>query len=218
MLAGASMNKAGVLTVASEPIRVRRDSLVSTLNHEVGTHFMRRQNDKQQLWGSKKKRQNFGLRTEVTTTEEGLACLNTHLNGNRWLWKAALHYYAACCAAEMSFAQLFEHLEQYLPDPNRRWNEVLRVKRGVVDLARPGCYPKDQCYFKGAVAILRQVDSIDFMLLYSGRISLEDLAYVDTMRDIVIPPMYVPDFLEDVESYRQRLREIAHINGIDLVR
>merc|ERR1712070_723781 len=138
---------------------------------------MRRRNDSLQPWSSKKNRKSLGLQMDVTATEEGLACLNTHLRGNPWLWKAALHYYAACCAIRMSFVELYTHLEQFLPCPQRRWNEVLRVKRGVIDPSQPGCFAKDQCYFKGAVAIIRSLESTDFHLLYSGRIALDDLPY-----------------------------------------
>ena len=94
----------------------------STLNHELGTHFMRRFNESSQPWH--KHRGSFGLQSDVITTEEGLACLNTHLGSNPWLWKAALHYYAVCGAARMSFVELFADLAKYLPNPARRWNEV----------------------------------------------------------------------------------------------
>ena len=83
---------------------------------------MRRSNEGLQPWH--KRRSAFGLQADVITTEEGLACLNTHLGSNRWLWKAALHYYAVCGAARMSFAELYADLEKYLPNPARRWNEV----------------------------------------------------------------------------------------------
>jgi len=211
MLAPASM-KESTISVANAPIRARWGSLTSTLNHELGTHFMRRSNEGSQPWH--KRRSAFGLQSDVITTEEGLACLNTHLGSNRWLWKAALHYYAVCGAARMSFAELYADLEKYLPNPARRWNEVLRVKRGVLDTSQPGCFAKDQCYFKGAVDILRNLDSIDFHLLYSGRLSVADLPLIEAIRSDVVPPSCLPYFLEDIDAYKEILYNIAEVNGI----
>jgi hypothetical protein len=78
-------------------------------------------------------------------TEEGLACLNTHVGSKyKLLARAALHYYAACRAATMSFRELFDDLATFISDPNRRWAECLRIKRGIQDQSLPGCFSKDQ--------------------------------------------------------------------------
>merc|ERR1712224_883166 len=101
------------------------------------------------------------MSSDVLATEEGYACLNTHLGTNKWLWQAALHYYSAVKAAELSFTALFDHLAKYIDNPERRWTECMRVKRGLVDASQPGTFCKDQCYLEGAIEILQQRPHID---------------------------------------------------------
>ena len=57
--------------------------------------------------------------------------------------------YAACRATEMTFKELFDHLEQYQPSAEMRWKHVMRVKRSLPDPNLPGGNGKDQCYFEG---------------------------------------------------------------------
>ena len=66
----------------------------------------------------------------------------------------------------------------------------------------------------GAVNILRNLDSIDFHLLYCGRLSVADLPLVEAIRPDVMPPSILPCFLYDVEGYKKILRGIAAVNGI----
>ena len=51
----------------------------------------------------------------------------------------------------------------------------MRSKRGLVDTSEPGGLYKDQVYLEGAIKILRERKSIDFVALYTGKISVEDL-------------------------------------------
>ena len=74
-------------------------------------------------------------------TEEGLAALNDMLDSvatlklsvseksfdqandpkrKPYLYKAALHYYSAYMASIMSFEQLYQDLEKYMRDPEKR--------------------------------------------------------------------------------------------------
>jgi len=211
MVAPASMS-GGTVSIASGPLRVRESTLPSTLNHEVGTHYMRKANEKKQVWHGKEKRKRFRMCNDLLATEEGLACLNTHLGPNKWLWQAALHYYAAVQGSTMSFSELFADLAQYIDDPARRWNECVRVKRGVTDTSLPGSFCKDQCYLEGSLAILRQRDAIDFQLLHCGRISLSDLQRVG--RTSRLSENLAPRFLVDVNNYRALLDQIAEVNNV----
>ena len=43
------------------------------MHHEIGTHFIRKLNDKYQLWENKRK--TFMMANSLAT-EEGLACIN----------------------------------------------------------------------------------------------------------------------------------------------
>lgn len=73
-------------------------------------------------------------------TEEGLASLHSILLQPKgpYMFRAALLYYAACMAHQMSFSELFHHLGQFIGSPDSRWNYCMRVKRGVMDASKPG--------------------------------------------------------------------------------
>ncbi len=51
----------------------------------------------------------------------------------------------------------------------------VRTKGKSADLDQPGSCGKGQVYLEGAVDLLRAVDSVDFHLLYSGRVSFTPL-------------------------------------------
>ena len=55
------------------PIQYREGRIIGVLDHEIGTHFIRRYNNKFQPWHKKKKK--FKMKPHVTT-EEGLAAIN----------------------------------------------------------------------------------------------------------------------------------------------
>ena len=46
---------------------------MGVLDHEIGTHFLRKHNEKLQTWY--KKRKDYGMKPCIAT-EEGLACTN----------------------------------------------------------------------------------------------------------------------------------------------
>ena len=54
------------------------------------------------------------------------------------LYRAAMLYVACYLASQVSFCELFKLMERYQPDPQMRWKECVRVKRGVADTSRPG--------------------------------------------------------------------------------
>ena len=67
------------------------------------------------------------------------------------------------------------------------------------------------------MAIIRNLESTDFNLLYSGRIALDDLPYIaSSLRDIVVPPAHLPHFLDDLVWYKEQLRRIGKVNGIEI--
>ncbi|XP_061193551.1 uncharacterized protein LOC133201768 isoform X1 [Saccostrea echinata] len=187
-------------------------------DHEIGTHFFRSFNDGLQPWFMDRKR--FGVRglgsLEQLRTEEGLACINTVLNARvRYLWSSALQYYAACKAAEMTFKQLFDHLAMFVKSPDHRWRLCMRIKRGLIDPNDLGGYGKDQCYFEGAVEILRNIDNIDFQVLMCGKMCVDEvsrckrLARQDCLR--------MPAFMKNETKYKKNLKAIANLNGLNTV-
>jgi hypothetical protein len=68
-----------------------------------------------------------------------------------------------------------------------------------------------QTVFSGAVKILRQAREIDFKLLYSGKLCLDELNRIKRIRRASIK---LPHFLQDIALYRHALREICYINGL----
>ena len=92
-----------------------------------------------------------------------------------YLFRQALYYWLCHMAKDHSFVEIFDALEKYIQNPDRRWKYVMRVKRGLTDTSQPGGFFKDQCYLKGAYTILRNRDVINFTELYCGKIAVEDL-------------------------------------------
>ena len=89
-------------------------------------------------------------------TEEGLACINQQLENTRegkngkkdcrykpYLFRQALYYWLCHMAKEHSFVEIFNALEKYIQNPDRRWKFVMRVKRGLIDTSQPGGFFKD---------------------------------------------------------------------------
>jgi hypothetical protein len=55
------------------PIEYREKRILGVLHHEIGTHFLRRYNDKLQPWSTNKKKYDV---KPCLVTEEGFACIN----------------------------------------------------------------------------------------------------------------------------------------------
>ena len=117
------------------PITLREFMIEGLLNHEIGTHFIRRHNEGRQIWYGK--RIKHKLKTNYLATEEGLATINqriVHCRPNAkikpYLYRPALLYYAAYMSSQMSFDELYQDLEKYNSDKEDRWNVCVRVKRG----------------------------------------------------------------------------------------
>ena len=55
------------------PLRYTKNTIEGVMNHEIGTHFIRKYNDRTQKWFKDRKKYGLGHYLE---TEEGLAALN----------------------------------------------------------------------------------------------------------------------------------------------
>lgn len=60
--------------------------------------------------------------------------------------------------------------------------------------------------------ILRQVNEIDFKLLYTGRICVDEVQRVKRLARVDC--LKLPHFLKDLSSYKRTLNEIALLNGL----
>nr|XP_054753362.1 uncharacterized protein LOC129259115 [Lytechinus pictus] len=202
---------------STENLFLRETGIICLADHEIGTHFLRTVNDGIQPWFSN--REQFGLKKFsshlLLETEEGLATINTLIQANKkFLWFPAILYYTACKAATMTFEELFAHLGHYIENRELRWRYVMRVKRSLPDPAGVGGYGNDQCYFKGAAEILRSINTIDFHLLYAGKVCLESLPRIQRMARLDC--IRIPHFMHDICSYLRTLRTIAATNGLNL--
>ena len=106
------------------PIKYRENTIEGVMNHEIGTHFIRKFNDKNQKWY--KDRKKYNVTSPYLTTEEGLASLNQLVsyvmeeNEPRippLLYRAALLYYCCFLASKYSFSQIYEATAKYQPGP-----------------------------------------------------------------------------------------------------
>ncbi|KAK3595221.1 hypothetical protein CHS0354_021536 [Potamilus streckersoni] len=196
---------------------IREHGMRCLADHEIGTHFFRSYNDGLQPWYADRTR--FGIRglgsLEQLRTEEGLAAVNTVLNSKmRYLWGPALLYYIACKASDMSFKELFDHLATYVANPEWRWRHCVRVKRGLLNPNDIGGLGKDQCYFEGAVEILRNIDEIDFHVLMSGKVCIDEIKRVK--RVARMDCIRFPAFMKNQDKYKKILKQIAAINGLNM--
>jgi len=204
--------------LVTRPNYYRERRLSSLLDHEVGTHFVRTHNHKQTF--AKDHKPKWQAKDGwLLATEEGLATLNTHRGySDKRFWIPALHYQACVLASKLPFSALWAELARLIStdDPERLWTTCLRVKRGLTDTGKPGGYYKDQSNFAGAIRILQQRDSIDFELLHSVKVSLEDFAAARGAAKAALEKGAVlrPAFVRDAEAYRNALNAMASANGV----
>ena len=132
-----------------------------------------------------------------------------------YLWKAALLYYMAFHAQEMSFKEMYEDVEKYVHDPQQRFRFVARIKRGMEDTSQKGGMYKDTFYFEGAVRILKQRKEIDFKLLHCGKIGIDDFQRPFINKRIKPEKCIMPCFMKNYETYLKGLDIIAETNFVD---
>ena len=105
------------------PVEYRDKGIISTLHHEIGTHYLRKLNERQQAWFLKKKK--YDLKNCIIT-EEGFATTNMFFNSaidrrsKPYLFRSAMIYYSAYQASRMSFVELYNDLKKYVDRPLRR--------------------------------------------------------------------------------------------------
>jgi uncharacterized protein (TIGR02421 family) len=172
----------GTLFIASS-LKVREERVEATIEHEIGTHLLTHHNGRAQPF--------LLLRSGLPGYEEiqeGLAVFAEHLAGG--LDPARLRTLAArVIAADLlcrgaTFAETFRALrDTHGLLPRRAWGVALRCYRG-------GGLTKDAVYLRGLVRILGLLGrGEDLSLLFSGRISEEQLGIVEELlwRKILVP-------------------------------
>jgi hypothetical protein len=171
-------------------VRVSAEKLRKTIIHEVGTHALRGHN------GFKTGYEVFGKPNlpSYLDYEEGLAMYNEEQYGvlrDIDIKKRALYVYAIYLSSQMSFRQLYDAVHGISPRKSA-FDVVYRVKRGLADTSRVGCYSKDQVYLRGFFKTRRKLvnDVVSYKYLYAGKIPYK---YVYLVEEGIIPkPKVVP--------------------------
>ena len=89
------------------------------------------------------------------------------------------------------------------------------VKRGIEDTNTPGGNGEVQVYFEGAVKILEEVDTLDPVILFCGRITLDDMKLSRVQRVVRREGVLLPEFARNIFKYKKQLRKISLANGIE---
>ncbi|MBP9691266.1 DUF1704 domain-containing protein [Candidatus Woesebacteria bacterium] len=188
-------------------------TLNGVLNHEIGTHALRRLNDEKQPWHDKRKL--LGFKNSLLT-EEGLATLHQHMDDEiPVLFGAALRYLAVDIAQSSSFAMTWHQLRKYFQDDEKLWTTVFRVKRGIKNTENPGGFTKDLVYFEGAYTVANWLVETDYAVkkLYLGRISTDDVTKAESITPLSEP--ILPIFLiHSPEAYREKIAGIMKENEL----
>ncbi|XP_041377124.1 uncharacterized protein KIAA0895-like [Gigantopelta aegis] len=194
-------------------VNLREQWAEGLLRHEIGTHYMRSSNNRYQPWNNWKIRKDLGL-LPLNPTEEGLATLHSVIfRPDPCLWRAALLYYTAHKASQMSFKELFHDMGHFVHDPAVRWDYCLRAKRGQSDTSIPGAFCKDQVYLDGALQILKRRHEIDFgLLIRMGKIAYEDVDLLVKLAEL--EETRVPHFMNNMPVYLTNINRIAESNGL----
>lgn len=190
-----------------------RESLLGVLNHEIGTHALRRINDEKQPWHNNKNA--YGFQNSLTT-EEGLATIHQHLDDELpILFGVAVKYLAVNFAQTTSFAETWLSLSRYFRNPEKLWATVFRVKRGMTDTSKPGGFTKDIVYFKGVLEVSNWLRNNDFDVskLYVGKISIEDIVISENIgtSDNIVLPIF---FLKNKDEYSKKITSILTVNEL----
>ncbi|MBP9819972.1 DUF1704 domain-containing protein [Candidatus Woesebacteria bacterium] len=187
------------------------NTLNGVLNHEIGTHALRRINDEVQPWHGKKS--SYGFANSLQT-EEGLATLHQHLDDELpALFGSAVRYLTVHTAQSASFVDTWKEMKKFYQSKEKLWTAVFRAKRGLTDTAQPGGFTKDLVYFEGSYKVslwLRDHD-LDISKLYLGRLSIKDVEKASELEDTVKPilPFFITD---DAQSYKKKLLAIIREN------
>lgn len=171
-------------------VEISAEKLRKTIIHEVATHAIRSQN------GYRTGYELFGKPNikEYLDDEEGLAMYNEEKYGllrERDIRRRAALVYAIYLGHRSSFRHVFDALSAvYFPED--AFDVVFRVKRGMSDTSRPGCYYRDACYLRGYLKLRRKLagNAVGYRYMYAGKIPYSHLFLVE--EGILPKPKVVP--------------------------
>lgn len=211
LISGAKINLNKL--ILAEPLRYSDTKIKGLINHELGTHHLRRVNHLKHF-----KQSSYSENTDFRKTEEGLANLHGHLClPDKTMYHSYLNYLAVDYGQKHSFAELFRFLRVTWQVPtDKAWNTTLRVKRGLMDTSQPGAMTKAICYLEGAVKLARWITTTDQDLrkLYWGKLSLQSIFEL-RLSKADLNDILIPSFLREQDKYRNKINEIIQYNRFD---
>lgn len=176
--------------VIDPDIKISAEKLRKTIIHEVATHALRAYN------GFMTGYEVFGKPNLAgyLDDEEGLATYNEEKYGvlkEFHLRRSAGFVYAVYLGKDFSFRDTFNAIRGVFPR-KMAFDMVYRVKRGLSDTSKGGCYSKDIVYFRGFLKIRQKLsnDAISYRNMYAGKISMDHLYFVE--EGIIPKPKVVP--------------------------
>jgi len=170
-----------------------KNRIKNLIVHEIETHILTAENGKAQHY----ELFNRGL-ADYLETQEGLAIYNilTQMKeSEKNLYLAVSLVYAVDMAMTHSFVEIFEKMLDFKIPPERAWRTALKVKRGLEDTGKSGCFTKDLLYYKG----YKQIESFvaqggDIKDLYIGKFNVNDLDLILNL-DNIKRPKYLPKWI-----------------------
>lgn len=176
----------------SETAKFEKNAVKRLIVHEVDTHVRRSVN------GSMQPYLFMATGMEAMETEEGLAALAEQVSGvseTEIYMRNLLRLICCSKSSSMSFYELFEYALPYMRSENKAFDLVARVKRGLGDTTQAGGWLKDQVYFAGLVK-MKQLSRSMIEKLFIGKISLEQLALVDKLKQPLNYNYIIPEWIQ----------------------
>ncbi len=189
MVSNVLTGKDSVLYI-NKKARFSQQRIKSLIVHEIETHILTAENGKRQPYGILSRGTGYYLKTQ-----EGLAVYNQHavLAEKTAIGVSVL---AVDQARTVSFSKLYHFLRDIGLSHERALKLCLKVKRGSTDTSSPGAFSKEQIYYQGFNDVSFFVSAGgDLRRLYVGKVSLEDLPFIEKIHGLVVPE-YLPDWLK----------------------
>jgi alpha-L-glutamate ligase-like protein len=189
IISDISVNKKGTIFI-KKGAKFNKQRIEKLITHEIETHIYTALNGEAQP---------YRIFTDGTAnyleTQEGLAVYNQ---------EKQLGFTQNCYASDVlinnniayhnSFASGYDALIKQGKSENSAIKAILKTKRGVSDTSQNGGNFKSSIYYSGAKKIKNYIDKgNDYKELYIGKINLEDLELIRSIKTLN-PPKLLPRF------------------------
>ncbi len=192
-------------------------SLLSSLYHEIGTHFFRHYNHSlHDLTIDQKKLLNKNItKLDILKTSEGIAVINaTLIKENKLFLYSSIYFLGYFKALKSDFRQTYNFIFSILKNRDISFKLATRLKRGLTDTSKPWAFKKDTVYFEGICEVYNFLKNNDFnmSLLYVGKVSIKNYKILWSFDPNFKPKL--PTFIKQA-NYKQELKNIFKLNFED---